>query len=142
MQTGQQDSPARALETLSIDFCRVSEARIQDTNSIRLTSPYNPNVKFHIRLSGYPNVSPAGQADVGIGLHNGAGFPLMADFTQSGSEAPIGRLDIETVHGLSISVCTLTGYSPDTKISSVSVLEILPNTSSSLSGTLRCASVA
>uniref|UniRef100_A0A183BEW0 Kinesin motor domain-containing protein n=1 Tax=Echinostoma caproni TaxID=27848 RepID=A0A183BEW0_9TREM len=55
MRIGQQACLARTLETLTIDVCCIQETRIQDSSStIRLTSPSNPSVKFHLRLSGDP----------------------------------------------------------------------------------------
>ena len=69
MRIGQQAGLARTLETLAIDVCCLSETRIQDPSAlIRLTSPLNPNKRFHLRLSGDPEASSPGHAGVGVAL--------------------------------------------------------------------------
>ncbi|VDP94945.1 unnamed protein product, partial [Echinostoma caproni] len=69
MHIGQQAGLARTLETLTIDVCCIQETRIQDSSFIiRLKSPSNPSVKFHLRLSGDPEAAASGLAGVGVAL--------------------------------------------------------------------------
>ena len=59
-------------------MCCLSETRIQDPSSIiRLTSPADPKVTFHLRVSGDPEASAAGQAGVGVALSTRAESALL-----------------------------------------------------------------